>query len=104
MTLEVVVPTGLVIDGERRRDAVVRPLQPDDEILLLDAGQTSSVAETTTLLLARCITRIGSLAPVTGEVARNLTVGDREALLLHIRRATFGEGLPCVIRCASESC
>jgi hypothetical protein len=103
MTLPVAVPTGLAADGERRRDARVRALTAEDELLLLDAERTRPAAETVTLLLARCVTAFAE-AQVTSDLVRNLTVGDREALLLHIRRATFGERMQCVIRCASAAC
>src|SRR5262249_51422568 len=38
------------------------------------------------------------------ETARSLTVGDREALLLHLRRRTLGERLQCVLRCPAPDC
>src|SRR5947207_1701105 len=103
MTVPALVPTGLTAAGERRRDAHVRALGADDELLLLDAERTRPAAETATLLLSRCVTTFAG-ASVTADLVRNLTVGDREALLLHIRRATFGERMQCVIRCASTAC
>jgi hypothetical protein len=38
------------------------------------------------------------------EVAGQLGIGDREALLLHLRRLTFGEKLDPVVRCPSPDC
>jgi hypothetical protein len=48
--------------------------------------------------------RLGVEQEVTPGIVRNLTVGDREALLLHLRRVTYGERLPCVLNCASDRC
>ncbi len=50
-----------------------------------------------TALLARCLEE--------GEpAARGLTVGDREALLLHLRKLSFGDTMECVLRCPAASC
>src|SRR6185295_807330 len=90
MTASVFLPSG--------RDAQIRALSVEDELLLLDAERSRPAAETATLLLSRCAT------PLTTDEVRDLTVGDREALLLHVRRLTFGERMQCVIRCASAAC
>ena len=104
MTFEAALPTGLAVGEVRFREASVRPLAAEDELLLLDAEKSLAAAESVTMLLSRCVTRIGDRAPLSAEDARGLTVGDREALLLHIRRATFGERLQCVIRCGRPEC
>ena len=56
------------------------------------------------MLLARCLERLGPCRPVTPQLVRELTVGDREALLLHLRRATVGERIACVLRCPRPDC
>ena len=50
-------------------------------------------------MLARCL----SSGPEAGRVD-DLTVGDREALLLHLRRLTFGSQLDCLIECPAPDC
>jgi hypothetical protein len=63
-----------------------------------------SPAARTTELLARCVSRIGALTSVGSDDIRQLTVGDREALLLHLYRLAFGEAVPCVIDCPVTDC
>jgi len=44
------------------------------------------------------------LNPVTSDDVRSLTVGDREALLLHLRRLTLGDRLDCLVNCSHDGC
>lgn len=61
-------------------------------------------ASRTTALLTRCLTRLGPLSPVPRETVRALAVGDREALLLQLRRLTLGDPIECVLSCANPDC
>lgn len=61
-------------------------------------------AQRTTALLSRCLVKLGPISPVPEEAVRSLTVGDREALLLHLRRLTLGEHIRCVLRCPDPGC
>lgn len=84
---EVRLPGGLVLpDGTVRKDARVRELNGEDEEALAKASGN---------LLRFTRTLLGAVEEVGGETAtkeiiRDLLVGDREALVLGIRRATFG--------------
>jgi hypothetical protein len=93
------LPHGLWADGVRRCDAELRPLTGADEEFLLDAGSSLLPAERTTALLERCLLRLGPHAPAGAEQVRSLVVGDREALLLQLRRLTLGDRLLCVATC-----
>jgi hypothetical protein len=94
------LPTGAWRDGVCHRDAVVRAITGADEMVLLDGGDARPSAAWVTALLARCVERVGRITgePSTDSV-RGLTIGDREALLLHLRRLTFGDRLECVLAC-----
>jgi hypothetical protein len=90
--------------GVPHLDAELRPPTGEDEAWLLEAGGSLLPVRRTTLLLHRCLLRLGPLAPVPLEAVRDLPVGDREALLLHLRRLTLGEAMPCVLRCPDPGC
>lgn len=84
---EVRLPGGLVLsDGSVRKDALVRELTGEDEEALAKAAG-NLLRFTRTLLSA--VVEVGG-EPATKEIIRDLLVGDREALILGIRRATFG--------------
>lgn len=98
----VVLPTGVRLDGWAR-EAVLRPLCGFDEELLLESDALGAAARVTTLL-GRCLVRLGDREAPGPEVARSLVVGDREALLLELRRLTFGERMSCLVNCPAEGC
>jgi hypothetical protein len=95
----ITMPGGVQSDGTRRRDAELRPLRGEDELFLAEEGASLLPAARTTALLTRCLVRLGPCEPVSEERVRSLSVGDREALLLHVRRSTLGERIPCVLAC-----
>ena len=98
------LPGGHWLDGACHQEAGLRSLNGDDEVFLLETGESLLPAQRTTALLARCLTRLGPLSPLSTETAASLTVGDREALLLHLRRLTLGERLQCVLACPNPDC
>jgi hypothetical protein len=93
------MPGGIRLEGNWRRDAVLRPLAGRDEAFLLQQGSALTPAARATAMLARCLCRLGPISTVTTDIARSLSVGDREALLLHLRRLTLGERMSCVLKC-----
>jgi hypothetical protein len=102
--VEVTLPGGLALDGGWNRTALLRPLCGRDEAFLEEEAQRLAPAARTTHLLARCLDALGSIAPVSEASVRSLTVGDRDALLLHLRRLTLGERISCVVTCPAPAC
>lgn len=102
--MKVVLPHGRWADGSCLREVEVRPLRGEDETLLAETGGTTAAAERTTLVLARSAGETGSGDPLGETAVRSLTVGDREALLLHLRRLTFGDRMACVLACPEPGC
>lgn len=103
-TVSIRLPTGLWLNDICHREAVLRPLTGRDEALLLELDPLLPLAQRTTLFLTCCLSRLGTLAPVTSDFVRALTVGDREALLLHLRRLTLGDRMQCVLNCPNPEC
>lgn len=84
------LPGGLVIDGQVFRTAEVRELTGEDEEAISKVrGNPTRLLNT---LLSAGVVSIGDL-PATKDLLGRITIGDREALLLGIRRATFGDTL-----------
>ena len=103
-TATITLPGGVWLDGMCHREAGLRPFTGGDEAFLLETGESLLPAQRTTALLARCLTRLGALNSVTTETVWSLAVGDREALLLHLRRLTLGDRLQCVLSCPRPDC
>jgi hypothetical protein len=102
----VVTLPGGVLDGDRRYDtAALRSVTGHEEELLAVWADVAglSLAAQVTALLTCCVERLGADRP-TADDLRHLTVGDREALLLHLRRITVGERLDCTLSCPDPAC
>jgi hypothetical protein len=97
--VEVHLPGGVPVGEEWCCSAWLRPATGREEEFLLNEGRQLTAAARATHLIARCLQRLGSVQPVGVELVRRLSVGDREALMLHIRRLTLGERISCLLSC-----
>jgi hypothetical protein len=102
--VEVRLPGGVWREGACARDATLRSLGPDDERALADAAEEISPAQLATAALGRALVGVGGATAGGEETARELTIGDRQALLLHLRRITVGERMSCVFSCPMPEC
>ena len=93
----ITLPGGYWSAGQCHRTATVRGLSGADEAFLAGEGASMHPAARATAVIARCLVELGGTRP--DEAARGLTAGDREAMLLHIRRLTLGSRMDLVLRC-----
>ena len=101
---ELAVPGGYWVKGARYRDVAVRRPNGEDEAFLHETRHSGALACRVTALLARLVQRVGPIDEVTPETIGGLTVGAREALLLHARRLALGNRLSSVVRCPDDAC
>jgi hypothetical protein len=92
---EVNLLVGVVIDGVVETTAEVRELTGDDEEAIAKAG---SLGKALSLILSRGVVKIGD-HKATEDMLDALLAGDRDLLMLGIRRVTFGETLPISAPC-----
>lgn len=100
----VTLPGGYWAEGALQSDAWLRPLSGEIELSAAEARGSAIPARRVTELLASCVVRIGDIVEPGAAVAARLTVGDREALLLHLRRIAYGEQMQCVLTCPWSEC
>lgn len=98
------LPGGYLDDEERvhREVELVAPGGREEELLASTTVRES--ASLVTELIGRCVIRIGTIAPVTAEVAGRLLTGDRQFLLLKLRELTFGDRVEAVVHCPYPQC
>lgn len=99
--VEINLPGGVPVGEQWYRSAWLRPVTGCEEEFLLQEGRLLSPAARATQLIARCLRRLGPVEPVYTELVQQLSVGDREALLLHLRRLTLGGLISCLLSCPS---
>jgi hypothetical protein len=96
------------VDGARVVGAVVRPLTGQDELALTVQADRLSAVELGLLIAERCTVSLrqadGAELTPRPETIEELVVGDREALLLHVRRATTGDRISLVVDCPDPEC
>lgn len=84
------LPCGLVFKGEIIRTARVRELTGADEEKIARASLSSRQDAFIETLLECGVTHVGSRAATEDSLLDRLVVGDRDTLLIGIRRATYG--------------
>jgi hypothetical protein len=80
------LPGGLIFAGELMRTAEVRELNGRDEEVIAKSAGSPRIWNT---ILSRAVVTVGT-KPATEELLDSMLAGDRDALLLGICRATFG--------------
>src|SRR3712207_650111 len=89
--LSVLLPGGYVDHaGVVHREVELAPLTGREEELLAENHRRES-ASLVTIVLSRCIRRIGTIGPVSEDMIRNLLIADRRYLRLKFREVTFGD-------------
>lgn len=104
MRAELLLPFGLVGgDGARERTAVVMPLTGHGE---LHGADDPNPFRATAQLLAASIVRLGPFrgAEVGPELLGRLLSVDRDYLLLHLNRVTFGDVRYQTVECPQVEC
>lgn len=101
------IPRGILVDGSWMHKVELRELNGYDEQLLANMSEYPSLFRMTRLF-CQIITRFGNGdSPITNsqieKYVRTLSVGDRIALALQIRRLTFGDRLDSVLSCPNCS-
>jgi hypothetical protein len=98
------LPGGYVdTSGIIHREAEISPLSGTDEELLANHHKNES-ASLLTLILSRCVKRIGNISPVSEQITRQLLIADRQYLLLKLREITFGEQINANLFCPWPDC
>jgi hypothetical protein len=98
--VEFTLPGGYWHEGVRIRQVRVRAVAEEDVNVSDDLALLACSIDRVSALLARCVTN--HEVPQENESwLSELSLGDREALLLEIRRLTFGDRIPCTLKCPS---
>src|SRR6266446_7406767 len=93
-----ILPGGLVLDdGRRLGRAELRPLTGREEEWVTQHADSPS-AKLTTKILSSCFVTLENM-PVDSEIIGELLVGDRDFLILQLRRMTLGDRFAAVFSC-----
>lgn len=91
------------LNGELHREVELVPFSGrEEERLAEDTPSTNAAA--VTVLLSRCMRRLGTISPLSTDIVRRLLIADRHYLLLKLREATFGDQVQATVQCPWEAC
>lgn len=97
-------------DGINHTTFTLREMTGADEEFINRSDIKSNGAKVTTALLSRCVTSIGSLTKKSvgvkewENIFKNLYVGDRDVMLLELRRMSIGETIEVTHVCTNPDC
>ena len=94
------LPGGVVIDDDDRLDVAEIGTVTGHQEDWVARHRWASQAESTTELLAACVTSLDG-RPASRELIRRMLVGDRDFLMMQLRRITFGDEVHAVAACPS---
>lgn len=96
------------IDGEgvRHREAALGSLTGQDEEVLVRNCREDNMDGTSlvSLVLGRCLKRVGTITPVPNEVISGFHKVDRDFLLLRLYETTFGNLIRRTLSCPRSQC
>lgn len=96
-------PDSLTLEVTLHREVELAPLTGQEEELLAQ-GQSQDIPELVTIVLQRCIRRLGSFNSISIELVRRLLIADRQYLLLKLRQLTLGDNLDASLFCPWSDC
>ena len=90
-------------EGVVHQEVELVPLSGREEELLAGNHRQES-ASLVTIVLGRCLQRLGSISHISNDITRNLLVADRQYLLLKLREVTFGDHVQATLTCPWGDC
>lgn len=98
------LPGGYVDEsGTIHREVEISPLGGYEEELLANT-QINESASLVSIILTRCLRRVGTIKQISKQLIQNLLVADRQYLLLKLREETFGDKINANIFCPWPDC
>lgn len=105
MTMEpesaVTLLVGTTIDGHLVRDAIVREMNGADEEAISKSLTAGNITRFTDVIVKRAVESVGPLTKGTDldRALDKMLVGDRDMLVLAVRRATYGDSVDLDVTC-----
>lgn len=96
---DVTLTAGLWRDGRCERSVVVDVLDAPSRRTLVDELHAATPAARVSALLAAMTVSIGGLRAPSLDDVRELTIGDRDRIVLALRRALAGDAMECLCSC-----
>lgn len=91
-------------DGALQREVEICNMIGSDEESITDKKVAQNPSVVITTLLARKITRVGTIDKITPQLVRSMFTGDRDMCLMEIRKLSLGNEMKFTIQCPDPDC
>jgi hypothetical protein len=95
------LPAGIWHKGQAHRDVEITPMTGLTRKAIARKEARANPSKVTDIILGQCIKRIGPFTHINNKVLENLVLGDKDFLLLEIRRVSMGDTFKSNVTCAS---
>jgi hypothetical protein len=95
------LPCGYLRDGHLHRDAEIIPMTGLTRKAIAREDTRNNPIKVTDIILSHCLKRIGPHTSITSKLLGDLVIGDRDFLILEIRRVSMGDVITANVECDS---
>jgi hypothetical protein len=96
------LPAGTIKDGKVYREAEIVPMTGLTRKAIAREDVRASPHKITSVMILQCLKRVGSVTSISNKVLDEMLVGDREFLMMEIRRISMGNDINVTVAC--EKC
>lgn len=93
------LPCGHFRDGKVHRDAEIIPMTGFTRKTIAREDVRSNPSKITDTILIQCLRRVGTFTLINHKLIGEMTLGDRDFLLLEIRRISMGDTINAAVDC-----
>jgi len=95
------LPCGYVRDGALYKEVEIIPMTGLTRKALAREDTRNNAAKVSDIIISHCLKRIGPFTSITSKVLADLVIGDRDFLILEIRRISMGDTITTNIVCGA---
>lgn len=93
------LPCGYLRDGDLHRDAEIVPMTGLTRKAIARDDIRNNPIKVTDIILSHCLKRVGPHTSISSRLLGDLIVGDRDFLILEIRRVSMGDTVMANVEC-----
>lgn len=100
-SFDVMLPCGLLENGKLLTNAEIIPMTGKTRKVIARPDIRQNPAKVLDALLLQCVTKIGPFSTINKKITDRLSLGDRDFLVMEIRKKSLGDIVESVLECPS---
>lgn len=95
----VTLPIGMLVNGTLVKDAVITPMTGNVRKIIASPKVRQDPSKVLSTLITQCVLSIGGTTRLKTDVVNSLFIGDRDFLVMEIRKASLGDKVNSKLKC-----